>query len=294
MKKFWVRAAISARFFTLIFIGENIMYLTNKKNFLVALLLLALTACKKEELVTGRGLNLDLDKYTKLTFDFKGRIRTSSAMRAEWKLLCNKTEPIWLNSTGGSPILYIPSGWDTLQLMDMKTGHVDFTGEFNIADSADALTFFQIDSSFRPVVVRNDQGNVPLPPENVIKMKIANFCSELGTDPIDLVVRQYTIFWEVLRTDTIYNIMPGFSGDYFSLERVKYTNDWGEEAFADPYVTFCKSSDKSPILLKQQSIPGYDIGIYLYGAGRVTTTYIYGTYKEETGEVTEIIPLFEN
>jgi len=273
------------------------MYTTVKKNLFIALSLWTLAACKKEELVTGRGLNLDLNKYTQLTFDYRGRVATAPAMLHEWKLLCNSTDPVWLTSTGGSPILYIPSGKDTLQLVNIKTGNVDFSGQFDIKDSVDGLTFFQIDSSFRPVIVKSDQESISYPPENVIKMKIANFCSELGTEPIDMVVKQYSIFYEVLRTDTIHNILPDFPKDYFLLERVKYTSDWGDELMADPYVTFCKSSDKSPIILKQQSVPGLDIGIYLFGAGRVTTAYIYGTYEADTdGNVlntTNILALFE-
>ena len=102
---------------------------------------------------------------------------------------------------------------------------------------------------------------------------------------------------ELLHTDTIYNILPAFPGDYFTVERVKYTSDWGDELYADPYITFLKSSDKSPIMLKQESIPGYDIGIFLYGSGRVTTAYLYGAYNEnDNGEVETvvIVPLFEN
>ena len=273
------------------------MYTTLRKNLFVALTLWTLAACKKEELVTGRGLNLDLNKYTQLTFDYRGRVATAPAMLHEWKLLCNSTDPVWLTSTGGSPILYIPSGKDTLQLVNIKTGNVDFSGQFDIKDSVDGLTFFQIDSSFRPVIVKSDQESISYPPENVIKMKIANFCSELGTEPIDMVVKQYSIFYEVLRTDTIHNILPDFPKDYFLLERAKYTSDWGDELLADPYVTFCKSGDKTPIPLKQESVPGYDIGIYLSGAGRVTTAYIYGTYEADTDgnilNTTTIIPLFE-
>lgn len=271
-----------------------------KKYCLVALLLWALTACKKEELVTNRGLNVDIGKYSQLSFDYIGSVPSLSAMRLEWDLKCNGIDPFWLSVGGGTPNPYIPPGFDTLQLVNRKTGHVDFSGQFNIADSADKVIFFQIDSSFRPVLVRNDQTNVPLPPENVIKMKLANFCSELGTEPVDMVVKQYTIFYEELRTDTVHNIRPDFSGDYFSLELVKYPSDWAGELYGAPYATgFFKSSDKTPIPLPQLSIPGYDLGLHLPGdPGRLVTAYIYGSYKDDgtggTSETTEIYSLFVN